>query len=55
MPANPVLRLNGEDLRERPLIERKRLLRSIVLEQSLALLYTGPHRAAWHRVFPAGM
>jgi bifunctional non-homologous end joining protein LigD len=34
-----LLWLDGEDLRERPLIERKRLLRSIVPEQSSSLLY----------------
>jgi bifunctional non-homologous end joining protein LigD len=34
-----VLWLDGEDLRERPLIERKRLLRSLVPERSSALLY----------------
>jgi bifunctional non-homologous end joining protein LigD len=34
-----LLWLDGVDLRERPLIERKRLLRSIVPEQSACLLY----------------
>jgi bifunctional non-homologous end joining protein LigD len=34
-----LLWLDGNDLRERPLIERKRLLRSIVPEQSGCLLY----------------
>ena len=34
-----LLWLNGEDLRARPLIERKRLLRSIVPEQPSVLLY----------------
>ena len=34
-----LLWLDGEDLRERPLIERKRLLRSIVPEKSSSLLY----------------
>lgn len=34
-----LLWLDGTDLRERPLIERKRMLRSIVPEQSSSLLY----------------
>lgn len=34
-----LLSLNGEDVRERPLIERKRLLRDIVPETSPAVLY----------------
>jgi bifunctional non-homologous end joining protein LigD len=34
-----LLGLDGEDLRARPLIERKRLLRSIIPEQPSALLY----------------
>jgi bifunctional non-homologous end joining protein LigD len=34
-----LLWLDGEDLRERPLIERKRLLRTNVPEQSSSLLY----------------
>ena len=36
-----LLWLDGTDVRERPLIERKRLLRSVVPEQSSALLYAG--------------
>jgi bifunctional non-homologous end joining protein LigD len=34
-----LLWLDGEDLRERPLIERKQVLRSLVPEQSSSLLY----------------
>lgn len=34
-----LLWLDGKDLRERPLVERKRLLRSVVPEQSACLLY----------------
>jgi bifunctional non-homologous end joining protein LigD len=34
-----LLWINGEDLRERPLIERKRMLRSLVPEESSVLLY----------------
>jgi bifunctional non-homologous end joining protein LigD len=37
--AFDLLWLNGEDLRARPLIERKRLLRSLVPEQPSVLLY----------------
>jgi bifunctional non-homologous end joining protein LigD len=37
--AFDLLWLDGEDLRPRPLIERKRLLRSIVPEQPSAMLY----------------
>jgi hypothetical protein len=48
-----LLWLDGTDLREQPLIERKRLLRSVVPEQSSALLYAdhieqnGVERFAW--------
>jgi bifunctional non-homologous end joining protein LigD len=34
-----LLYLNGQDLRERPLIERTRILRSLVPEQCPCLLY----------------
>jgi bifunctional non-homologous end joining protein LigD len=34
-----MLWLDGEDLRGQPLLERKRMLRSVVPEQSLSLLY----------------
>ena len=34
-----VLELDGEDLRERPLIERKRLLRRVVPQQPSVILY----------------
>jgi bifunctional non-homologous end joining protein LigD len=37
--AFDVLWLDGTDLRERPLIERKRILRSLVPEQSPSVLY----------------
>jgi bifunctional non-homologous end joining protein LigD len=37
--AFDLLWLGGEDLRARPLIERKRLLRSIVPEQPQSMLY----------------
>jgi hypothetical protein len=43
-----LLWLTGEDLRKRPLIERKRLLRSLVPEQSTALLYV--NHIEQHRV-----
>jgi bifunctional non-homologous end joining protein LigD len=36
-----LLWLNGQDLRERSLIERKRMLRAVVPERSSALLYAG--------------
>lgn len=38
--AFDLLWLDGKDLRSRPLIERKRLLRSIVPEQPSVMLYT---------------
>jgi bifunctional non-homologous end joining protein LigD len=37
--AFDLLSLDGEDLRERPLIERKRLLRALIPEQPSVLLY----------------
>lgn len=37
--AFDLLWLDGEDLRERPLTERKRMLRSIIPEQPSVLLY----------------
>ena len=45
--------MDGEDLRSRPLLERKRILRQIVPRRSARLLYAGHERGKGVDLFSA--